>query len=154
MAVTQAEVFGPRATSWSASLDRAAFGGDGLDDLRRRLICVSAGNIPTLLSHSELEQWESFEIEDPAHAWNILTAGGYTQKGPISDDGITHWSCAVELGNLSPYSRVSVAWNRSVSPIKPELVLEAIPANVEVVLEKSGDTVTIRTLREIPGTQY
>lgn len=125
LAITQGEVFGPRATSWSASLDRAAFGGDSLDDLRRRLICVSAGNVPTLLPHADLEQWESFEIEDPAHAWNILTAGGYTQKGPISDHGMTHWKCAVELGSLSPYSRVSAAWNRGVSPIKPELVLEA-----------------------------
>lgn len=133
LAITQGEVFGPRATSWSASLDRASFGGDSLDDLRRRLICVSAGNIPTLLPHTDLEEWDSFEIEDPAHAWNILTAGGYTQKGPISDHGITHWSCAAELGGLSPYSRVSAAWNRGVSPIKPELVLEAGNRGVDPV---------------------
>jgi hypothetical protein len=125
MAITQGEVFGPRATSWSASLDSAAFGGDDLQTRRRRLVCVSAGNLPDGLQHADLEDWDSYEIEDPAHAWNVLTVGGYTQKGPITDHGIEHWGCAVDLGKLSPYSRVSAAWNRGVSPIKPELVLEA-----------------------------
>lgn len=125
MAVTQNEVYGPRATSWSATLDVIAFGGDELDDLRPRLICVSAGNLPDAMSKDDLENWDSHEVEDPAHAWNILTVGGYTQKGPITDHGIQHWTCAAGVGTLSPYSRVSAAWNRSVSPIKPELVLEA-----------------------------
>jgi hypothetical protein len=125
MAVTQQEVFGPKPTSWSASLDATAFGGDDLKDLRRRLLCVSAGNLPDGLRHDDLEGWDSYEIEDPAHAWNVMTVGGYTQKGPITDQGFTHWPCAVELGTLSPYSRVSAAWARGVSPIKPELVLEA-----------------------------
>lgn len=125
MAITQADVYGPKATSWSAALDVAAFGGDELDDLRRRLICVSAGNLPDGLPHAELEDWDAHEIEDPAHAWNVLTVGGYTDKGPISDAGFEHWQCAVEPGSLSPYSRVSAAWFRGVSAIKPELVLEA-----------------------------
>jgi hypothetical protein len=125
MAVTQQDVHGPKATSWSASLDGASFGGDELDDLRQRLICVSAGNLPDGLLHNDLEDWDSFEIEDPAHAWNVLTVGGYTEKGPITDQGFEHWACAVEPGNLSPYSRVSAAWYRGVSAIKPEIVLEA-----------------------------
>jgi hypothetical protein len=125
MAVTQPDVYGPKATSWSATLDASAFGGDELADLRRRLICVSAGNLPDGLLHAELEDWDSHEVEDPAHAWNVLTIGGYTQKGPITDHGYEHWACAVALGTLSPYSRVSAAWYRGVSPIKPELVLEA-----------------------------
>lgn len=125
MAVTQADVHGPKATSWSASLDAMAFAGSELDDLRQRLVCVSAGNLPDGLAHEELEDWDSFEIEDPAHAWNVLSVGGYTQKGPITDKGFEHWACAAELGALSPYSRVSASWYRGVSPIKPELVLEA-----------------------------
>lgn len=125
MAVTQPDVYGPKATSWSATLDASAFGGDELVELRRRLICVSAGNLPDGLFHAELENWDSHEVEDPAHAWNVLTIGGYTQKGPITDHGYDHWACAVEPGMLSPYSRVSAAWYRGVSPIKPELVLEA-----------------------------
>lgn len=133
MALTQHDVFGPRPTSWSASLDATAFGGDDFDDLRPRLLCVSAGNLPDGLAHSELEDWDSYEIEDPAHAWNVLTVGGYTQKGPITDHGFSHWPCAVELGSLSPYSRVSGAWARGVSPIKPELVLEAGNKGVDSV---------------------
>ena len=54
MAVTQEDVYGPRATSWSASLDASAFGGDDLISLRRRLICVSAGNLPDGLPHARL----------------------------------------------------------------------------------------------------
>ncbi|MBS1087321.1 S8 family peptidase [Gluconobacter sphaericus] len=125
MAITQPEVFGPKATSWSATLDLSSFGGDELSDLLRRLVCVSAGNLPDGLHHTELEDRDNYEIEDPAHAWNVLTAGGYTQKGPIAEASYRHWACAAEVGALSPYSRVSAAWARGVSPIKPELVLEA-----------------------------
>lgn len=125
MAITQSDVHGPKATSWSAALDLAAFGGSDLNDLRQRLICVSAGNLPDGLLHAELEDWDSYEVEDPAHAWNVVSVGGYTQKGPITEAGFAHWACAVDLGTLSPYSRVSASWARGVSPIKPELVLEA-----------------------------
>lgn len=125
MAVTQPDVYGPKATSWSATLDATAFGGDNLADLRQRVICVSAGNLPDGLPQAELEDWDSYEIEDPAHAWNILTAGGYTQKGPITEAGYKHWPCAAEIGAFSPYSRVSAVWARGVAAIKPELVLEA-----------------------------
>ena len=62
MAITQGNVFGPRATSWSASLDNAAFGGNDLQSLRRRLICVSAGNLPDGLSHVDLEEWDPGKI--------------------------------------------------------------------------------------------
>ena len=125
LAVTQDAVHGPKATSWSATLDTMAFGGGELEDLRQRLMCVSAGNLPDGLLHEALEDWDSYEIEDPAHAWNVLSVGGYTEKGPITDHGFEHWNCAVEVGTLSPYSRVSASWYRGVSPIKPELVLEA-----------------------------
>src|SRR3546814_1300579 len=98
MAVTQEEVHGPKATSWSATLDTMAFGGGELGELRQRLICVSAGNLPDGLLHEALEDWDSYEIEDPAHAWNVLSIGGYTEKGPITDKGFEPWPCAVEIG--------------------------------------------------------
>ena len=125
MAITQPGVYGPRPTSWSASLDVMAFGGDDLEDLRQRLFCVSAGNLPDAMAYDDLEAWDDYEVEDPGHAWNILTVGGYTERGPITDRGYEHWGCAAAIGALSPYSRVSAAWNRGVSPIKPELVMEA-----------------------------
>lgn len=100
MAITQRDVYGPRATSWSASLDGLAFGGDELDDLRPRLFCVSAGNLPDAMTLSDLENWDDFEIEDPAQAWNILTVGGYTEKASITEQGIEHWLCAALVGHL------------------------------------------------------
>jgi hypothetical protein len=86
MAITQPEVYGPRPTSWSASLDVMAFGGDELEDLRQRLFCVSAGNLPDAMSYDDLEGWDDYEVEDPGHAWNILTVGGFTDgaRSPIT----------------------------------------------------------------------
>jgi hypothetical protein len=133
LAVTQENVHGPKATSWSATLDAMAFGGADLNDLQQRLICVSAGNLPDGLSQAALEDWDSYEIEDPAHAWNVLSVGGFTEKGPITDHGFEHWACAVEPGTLSPYSRVSASWYRGVSPIKPELVLEAGNKGIDAI---------------------
>src|SRR3546814_13722885 len=113
MAVTQEEVHGPKATSWSATLDTMAFGGGELGELRQRLICVSAGNLPDGLLHEALEDWDSYEIEDPAHAWNVLSIGGYNEKGPITDQGFEHWPCAVELGTLSTdRGRGGKTWGR------------------------------------------
>lgn len=126
LAVTQPGVHGPRATSWSAALDAAAYecaapGANPPD----RLILVSAGNLQDEVGLTDLEQWENFEIEDPAQAWNVLTVGGVTDKIEVADKGYESWKAAAEVGALSPYSRVSSAWNRGVSPIKPELVVEA-----------------------------
>ncbi|MDQ1153446.1 S8 family peptidase [Brevundimonas sp. SORGH_AS_0993] len=126
LAVTQIGVHGPRATSWSAALDAAAFEcaepGPQAPD---RLIMVSAGNLQDDVTLTDLEQWEDFEIEDPAQAWNVLTIGGVTDKVEVVDKGYEAWKVAAEAGALSPYSRISSAWNRGVAPIKPELVVEA-----------------------------
>lgn len=156
MAVTQQEVHGPKATSWSATLDTMAFGGGELGELRQRLVCVSAGNIPDGLLHEALEDWDSYEIEDPAHAWNVLSIGGYTEKGPITDHGFEHWPCAVEIGTLSPYSRVSASWYRGVSPIKPELVLEAGNKGIDGVdtsMVSGMDSLSLLTTSRDPVVQ-
>lgn len=152
MAVTQSDVYGPRATSWSASLDVIAFGGDELDDLRPRLLCVSAGNLPDAMSMDDLEDWDTHEVEDPAHAWNIITVGGFTAKGPITDKGIEHWACAAEIGALSPYSRVSASWNRSVSAVKPELLLEAGNKGIDDggALMSGIDSLSLLTTSSLP----
>src|SRR3546814_11404248 len=133
-----------------------AFGGGELGELRQRLICVSAGNLPDGLLHEALEDWDSYEIEDPAHAWNVLSIGGYTEKGPITDQGFEHWPCAVELGTLSPYSRVSASWYRGVSPIKPELVLEAGNKGIDGVdttMVSGMDSLSLLTTSRDPVVQ-
>ena len=127
MAITNEDVSGERGTSWSASIDRAAVGrmeGDDVD-APRRLFFISAGNIPAVMKFADLQPAENYTIEDPAQAWNVLTVGGYTQKQIIDDDGLDGYKPMAQMGELSPYSRNSLAWVQGKAPVKPEIVMEA-----------------------------
>ncbi|MHB8285540.1 MAG: S8 family peptidase [Caulobacteraceae bacterium] len=127
LAIGQEAVSGPRASSWSAAIDQSAADAttDAFEDRHRRLFVVAAGNVPDGLSTDDMEDWDIHEVEDPGQAWNALTVGGVTQKAEILE--VTHagWTCAAGVDELSPYSRVSAAWNRGVAPVKPELLMEA-----------------------------
>lgn len=134
MAVTNENVSGATASTWSAAIDQAAVGrmiGDGddedvdEDDRRKRLFIVSAGNTPPEQDYTRLRPQDEFPIEDPAQAWNALTIGGCTDLVDIQDDGFEDWTAIASVGTLSPHSRTSTAWRQGVSPIKPELVIEA-----------------------------
>jgi Subtilase family len=127
LAISQNDVSGPRASSWSAAIDQAASDADLDDDAakQRRLFVIAAGNIPDGLKVADLEDWDSYEVEDPGQAWNAITVGGMTQKATITEAGREGWTCAVGVDELSPYSNVSASWNRRVAPIKPELIVEA-----------------------------
>ncbi len=127
LALGQASVCGPRASSWSAAIDQSASDAtvDIMSERHRRLFIIAAGNIPDGLKDDDMEDWDSHEIEDPGQSWNALTIGGITQKAVIGEPARAHWAAAVGVDELSPYSRVSAAWSRGVSPIKPELLLEA-----------------------------
>jgi hypothetical protein len=132
MAVTNKDVSGERPTSWSAALDQAASGamvGDREDENTigpRRLFFVSGGNVPDTSDPDEVSDLDEFPIEDPAQAWNVLTVGGFTEKTEIGPaDGYADWTPVAEVGDLSPYSRISTDWEHSRTPIKPEIVFEA-----------------------------
>ncbi len=127
LALGQAVVSGPRASSWSAAIDQSAADAqvDEIELRHRRLFIIAAGNIPDGLNVEDMEDWDSFEIEDPGQAWNALTIGGVTQKTKIAEPNRIDWSAAVGVGELSPYSRVSASWGRGVAPVKPELLFEA-----------------------------
>jgi Subtilase family len=132
MAVTNKDVSGERPTSWSAALDQAASGamvGDRKDQSTigpHRLLLVSAGNIPDSSDPDDVSDIDEFPVEDPAQAWNVLTVGGFTEKVTIDEaDGYREWSAVAEVGDLSPYSRISTDWVHSRTPIKPEVVFEA-----------------------------
>lgn len=127
MAITNEDVSGERGTSWSASVDRAAIGrmeGDDAD-APRRLFFISAGNVPAVMNAADLQSARHYPIEDPAQAWNALTVGGYTQKQLIDDDGLDGYQPMAPMGELSPYSRNSLAWVQGKTPVKPEIVMEA-----------------------------
>ncbi len=110
-----------KPTSWSAALDQLAFE----DDETRRLVVVSAGNIWKFPHHKDdymtLNDVEG--IESPAQAWNALTVGAYSTKDTITDSTFAGWTPLAPLGDLSPTSRTSVAWENQW-PVKPDVVFE------------------------------
>jgi hypothetical protein len=123
-------------TSWSASVDALAAGrsfdpqhgelryiDDGSVDAHR-LFVISAGNV----NDDEVDYLQRCDvepIEDPAQAWNALTVGAYTERFDLSTSGpdFADWTPVAEPGDLSPFSRTSVLFERQW-PIKPEVVLE------------------------------
>jgi hypothetical protein len=122
-------------TSWSAALDALAAGlqidteDSGLLFLdeselaARRLFIVAAGNVEVFeddhLARSDVEP-----AEDPAQAWNALTVGAYTDLiDPTSTPGFDGWTALAAAGELSPFSRTGVAFERSW-PHKPDVVVE------------------------------
>ncbi|MCZ7586278.1 MAG: S8 family peptidase [Deltaproteobacteria bacterium] len=120
-------------TSWSAALDALAAGRtfdsatqglvymDENEDDAHRLFVVSAGNVHHLdvahLDRSDLEP-----VHDPAHAWNALTVGAFTEKAVINPSR-NGWSALARPGELSPWSTTSVLFEESW-PIKPDVVFE------------------------------
>lgn len=133
LAITNKDVSGERASSWSSAIDQSAAGcspgdapfGDDENDLPRRLIIVSAGNVPDYATVAESNDTDEFPIEDPAQAWNALTIGGFTDKVDIEESDLVGWAPMAGVGERSPYSRTSTDWPSSTTPIKPELVFEA-----------------------------
>jgi hypothetical protein len=136
MAVTNEDVSGATASSWSAAIDQAAVGrmiadgnGEGGEDNEverpKRLIIVSAGNVLAETDYTRRRSQDEFPIEDPAQAWNALTVGGYTDLIDVRDEGYEDWDPMASAGELSPHSRTSVTWPQGLSPFKPELVMEA-----------------------------
>jgi hypothetical protein len=129
LAVTNDNVSGATASSWSAAIDQGAAGcmiADEVEEERpRRLVVVSAGNVPAETTFALVEPQDHYPIEDPAQAWNALTIGGYTDLIAVRDDGYADWRPIVAAGEVSPHSRTSVTWPQGIAPFKPELVFEA-----------------------------
>lgn len=125
-------------TSWSASIDALAVGRafetvDGelqyLDEESvdaHRLFVVSSGNVQSVDPEDDhLDRSDVEPVESPAQAWNALTVGGFTELVDVdaSGDDFDGWEPIAPPGELSPFSRTSVAFQRSW-PIKPEIVME------------------------------
>jgi subtilisin family serine protease len=125
-------------TSWSAAIDALAAGlsidvdTEGLvvldetDTENHRLFVTSAGNIRQGFSTNHLARSDVESIEDPAQAWNALSVGAYTELDSLQDAGPQWdgWAAVSPSGELSPFSRTSVAWDRRVWPVKPDVLCE------------------------------
>ncbi|SDK84467.1 Subtilase family protein [Aliiruegeria lutimaris] len=88
MAVTNEDISGTQPSTWSAALDQEA-AGVTVEDARapRRLFVVSAGNAPNPIMFHDVQHADTYPIEDPAQAWNVITVGGYTDKIHIAEPG-------------------------------------------------------------------
>ncbi len=126
MAVTNDNVSGSVPSAWSAAIDQAAAGTMAGDDADtpKRLIVLSAGNIPPVIDVGRMQPQENYPVEDPAQAWNALTVGGYTDQIDVREAGYETWTAIAAVGDLSPHSRTSVMWP-GATPFKPEIVMEA-----------------------------
>lgn len=110
-------------TSWSSAIDQLCVGTAGEKKISR-LFAISAGNTnQNMFGNGEYlpvcDDPEN-EIESPAHAWNAVCVGAYTEKS-ILPAGVVGAALA-PVGDLSPTSRTA-SWF-SHWPIKPDVVLE------------------------------
>ncbi len=157
LAVTNDNVSGARATTWSSAIDQVAVGkmaGDE-EDAPSRLLVVSAGNAPSEIDVNNILPADQLPIEDPSQAWNALSVGGYTNKTDISDEGYDGWTAMATAGDLSPFTRTSVTWPQSRTAFKPDVVMEAgnraiSPAGAEAL---NLDSLALLTTGENVDTQ-
>jgi hypothetical protein len=111
-------------TSWSAAVDKIAFGDDP-DLQNKRLFIISAGNIENMQDYRRYPDVnDESSICDPAQSWNAVTAGGFTEKR-IIDKESSNFKPIAPLGLLSPSSRTSLLWDHKKWPVKPDIVFEA-----------------------------
>ena len=123
-------------TSWSAAMDALAAGRmfdvdtsglvylDDAEEEVHRLFVVAAGNVPPEHYHVDhLDVSDAKAVQDPAHAWNVLTVGAFTDKAVIEDPAYDGWSPVANPGDLSPFSSTGVLLS-SKWPNKPDVVFE------------------------------
>jgi hypothetical protein len=110
-------------TSWSSEVDQLAAGVSG-GASGQRLILVSAGNTNNFTfgagNYLDRCDHEDNEIESPAHAWNAISVGAFTEKTALPAGEAL--APLAPHGDLSPSSRTA-SW-ASHWPIKPDVVLE------------------------------
>lgn len=116
-----------RPSSWSAEIDKLAFGDENGN---QRLFLVSAGNTSNLISESKIELLDyptvncKSPIQNPAQSWNALTIGAFTEKTRISDPDYQEYIPLAQYGELSPHSTTSLNWDTKRWPNKPDIILE------------------------------
>ena len=123
---------------WSASVDALAAGvdiaraDDGISLLTApnpdaaRLFVISAGNVPPEDFQQDYRAaCDASAIEDPAHSWNALTVGAYTDLVSLpTDPSFEGWKALAEEGDISPHSRTSLLFSARYWPLKPDICME------------------------------
>lgn len=127
-------------TSWSAATDAVASGryiDPGAEQVRlldgggrgpRRLFIVSAGNVvpPAEFSDPGAEghyaACRERGIQDPAHAWNVLTVGASTERTTLLDPVFHDYRPVAQALDISPWTATSEA--QTTGPVKPDVLYE------------------------------
>jgi hypothetical protein len=124
--ITARESRAAEPTSWSAAIDQLAAG--AMDaDRPRRLMVVSTGNVTPRSGYAYPDHNQVSPVEDPSHAWNVLTVGACTTRTTVQGSDYVGWSAIAGEGDLSPTSRTSLTWLDSPArsaPYKPDMVFE------------------------------
>ena len=123
-------------TSWSAAVDALAAGRsfdaateglvylDQAEQNAQRLFVISAGNVDAgRLNPDHLSISDTQAVHDPAHAWNALTVGAFTEKTTIEETDYLGWVPVADAGDLSPWSSTGVTLS-TMWPNKPDVVFE------------------------------
>ena len=104
-----------KPTSWSAAIDSICF-----KDGYGRLMTIAAGNVFPITKSGYPHRNLASEIDDPAHAINPISVGGYTElTDPVPP--LPGYELIAYSGELSPHSRTGPA----KYAVKPEIVCEA-----------------------------
>ena len=111
-------------SSWSAAIDQICAGAEGDDVVGRRLFIISAGNLELNQRHEYLTRNMVTGVKDPAHSWNAIAVGAFTEKTTIVEPQYEHWEVIGEHGGMSPASCTSHIWDDRSWPIKPDIVME------------------------------
>lgn len=145
-------------TSWSAAIDALAAGrqvvedNDGIaflddeGDCAPRLFIISAGNVRPPYEIGHLERSNAETAEDPSQSWNAIVVGAYTAfDHPPTEDALAGWSPLSPNGELSPFSRTSVEFEREWR-YSPDLLMEggnaAVGPNDSLMIPESLQVVT------------
>ena len=111
-------------SSWSAAVDQICAGVQGDEVVARRLFIISAGNLELDVRHEYPSRNMVTGVKDPAHSWNALAVGAFTEKTAIVESDYAHWEVIGEQGGMSPASCTSHVWSDRSWPIKPDIVME------------------------------
>lgn len=111
-------------SSWSGRADEICAGiEDNKRSNPRRLLFVSAGNVPWNGRHNYPSYNYLQGIQDPAQSWNAVSVGAYTEKAVIRSSGYDGWLPVAKPKLLSPSSSTSLIWENDSWPFKPDIVM-------------------------------
>jgi hypothetical protein len=127
LAVTDGDIaFYGRPSSWSAAIDKIAFG-NIIEPALPQLIIVSGGNVNYLATGVNASDYpvknETESVHNPGQAYNALVVGAYTRMDRINQAEYRGVLPLAPPGGMAPANSTSLMWERQW-PIKPDIVLE------------------------------